>query len=124
MRWKPTKAKIKEWLENKEDEFTQKETRGLWISPQFQKDRYLYSDLHEIFFRELPISLYERTKRRFEINNIWRELWQIVWTEQKIKDLRNIDNKWSRAIDFLFLHVKYGYIVELAIGCNESHKNA
>ena len=29
MRWKPSKDEIEEWMEGKEDEFTQEETRGL-----------------------------------------------------------------------------------------------
>jgi hypothetical protein len=31
-----------------------------------------------------------------------------------------VDNKWARAIEFWFEHVKEGYIVEFSIECSES----
>ena len=70
MRWKPLKAELKEWLERKEDEFMEEETRGLSISPQYWKDRYLYSDIHRIFFFEFPILVQEWVKRKTEINTM------------------------------------------------------
>ena len=45
MRWKPSKDEIEEWMEGKEDEFTQEETKGLSTLLQSWKDRSLQ---HEI----------------------------------------------------------------------------
>jgi hypothetical protein len=34
-----------------------------------------------------------------------------------VNRLRYVDNKWARAIEFWFEHVKEGYIVEFSIEC-------
>ena len=44
-----------------------------------------------------------------------------MWTEEKIEELKIIDNKWSRVNDVLFLHVKEGYIIKFIVEAIESY---
>jgi hypothetical protein len=55
MTWKPSRKEIEEWISEKEDEFTWQETRNLQINLERWKQRYIYSDLHEIFFVEVSL---------------------------------------------------------------------
>jgi len=55
MFWRPTMKEIIEWLERKEQEFSRKENRKPQMSDEQWMQRYVYIELHEIFFGEFPI---------------------------------------------------------------------
>jgi hypothetical protein len=59
MFWRPTKKEISKWLEGKEREFIQKENRNPQMSDEQWMQRYVYTELHKIFFGEFPIILTE-----------------------------------------------------------------
>jgi hypothetical protein len=64
MMWKPSRKEIEEWIYEKEDEFTWWETINMQINLEQWKQRYIYSDLHEIFFAKFPCLLHEWVKRQ------------------------------------------------------------
>jgi hypothetical protein len=41
---------IESWLKKKELEFAQKDNRNLNLTPRKYLDKYVFSDLHEVFF--------------------------------------------------------------------------
>ena len=53
------KEDIEDWMDAKTLVFTQEESAGTWFSVERWLDEYIYSDIHEIFFAELPILLHE-----------------------------------------------------------------
>ena len=57
--WHPTKNEIKDWLESKTLTFVQEESAGSQLSTENWLNRYIYSDIHEIFFAEFPILLHK-----------------------------------------------------------------
>jgi hypothetical protein len=57
--WNPMKAKIKVWLKTKELEFAQKDNRNPKLTPHKYLDKYVFSDLHEVFFCDFPHLLQE-----------------------------------------------------------------
>ena len=59
MLWHPTKSEVEDWLDSKMFIFVLKESKGSQLSPKNWVHRYLYSDIHEIFFTEFPIVLQE-----------------------------------------------------------------
>ena len=59
MFWHPTKPKIQDWVDYKALEFAQEESEGSQLSPMEWLERYLYTDIHEIFFSKFPIVLHE-----------------------------------------------------------------
>jgi hypothetical protein len=61
---KPSKEEIEVWLTEKYVEFVQQETKNPHINLKLWKQRYIYIDLHEIFFVEFPCLLYEWLKRK------------------------------------------------------------
>jgi hypothetical protein len=47
--WNPTKAEIKIWLKMKELDFSQKDNINPELTPRKYLDKYVFSDLHEVF---------------------------------------------------------------------------
>jgi hypothetical protein len=52
--WNPTKVEIERWLKMKEPDFVQKENRKPKLTPRKYLDKYMLSDLHEVFFYDFP----------------------------------------------------------------------
>jgi hypothetical protein len=66
------------------------------------KDKYLYTDMHEMFFVEFPCLLYEWMKRKTATNSSLWPLEPVVWDQATLDRLKTLDNKWTQAIDFWF----------------------
>jgi hypothetical protein len=66
MFWRMTKKEIVEWMERKEQEFSQKENRNPWMSDEQWLQRYVCTELHEIFFGEFFIILTKWLERLVE----------------------------------------------------------
>ena len=59
MWWHPMKPKIHDWVDFKALEFAWEESEGSRLNPTELLEQYLYIEIHEIFFSEFPIVLYE-----------------------------------------------------------------
>jgi hypothetical protein len=55
----PMKVEIERWLETKELEFAQKDNKNPKLTPRKYLDKYMFSDLHEVFFCDFPHLLQE-----------------------------------------------------------------
>ena len=99
--WHLIKNKIEDWLESKTLAFTQGESAGSWLSAENWLDRYIYSEIHEIFFAEFLIMLYEWLSilATRQTNFQGREV--VEWSDQLIREITNVSNPISRAVDFL-----------------------
>ena len=53
------KPEIQDWVDFKALEFTQEERKGSRWNPTEWLGRYLYTDIHEIFFSKFPIMFHE-----------------------------------------------------------------
>jgi hypothetical protein len=57
--WRSNKKEISEWLEGKEQEFSQKENKNPCMRDKQWIQRHAYTKLHEIFLGEIAIILTE-----------------------------------------------------------------
>jgi len=57
--WRPTKEEIGQWLDRKEIEFYVDKNKNLHISIEKWLQRYVFIDLHEIFFDDFSNILAE-----------------------------------------------------------------
>jgi hypothetical protein len=57
--WNPTKVEIKSWLRTKELEFAQKDNRNPRVTHRKYLEKYMFIDLHEVFFYDFPHLLQE-----------------------------------------------------------------
>jgi hypothetical protein len=48
--WNPTKKEIEIWMKKKELEFSQKDNINPKLTPHKFLDKYVFNDLHEVFF--------------------------------------------------------------------------
>ena len=57
--WNPIKKEIKHWLDRKIHEFTAQENRNPRLMKEQWLDRYLYTEIHKIWFCSFTVELYE-----------------------------------------------------------------
>ena len=77
--WNPTKEEIKGWLRTKELEFAQKDNRNPILTPHKYLDKYVFTDLHEVFFCDFPHLLQEWILR-LKDNHATNQIQQLDWT--------------------------------------------
>ena len=53
------KKKLEEWLDQKLHKFVVQENRNPRISEERRLDRYIYTEIHEIFFASFSSELYD-----------------------------------------------------------------
>ena len=54
----PSKEEIESWVESREIEFTEKENKSPRLSTEYWLERYVFNNLHEVFFINFPIDLH------------------------------------------------------------------
>jgi hypothetical protein len=52
--WNPTKEEIEIWLKTKEIEFVQQDNINPRVTPRKYLEKYVFTDLHEVFFCDFP----------------------------------------------------------------------
>jgi hypothetical protein len=118
--WNPTKAEIESWLKTKELEFAQKDNRNLKLTPHKYLDKYVFSDLHEVFFCDFPHVLQEWILR-LKDNHPTNRIRQLEWNSVEIAQLQQVDNKFTRAVDFWLDNIVAGFITEFAVDTAKSY---
>jgi len=78
--WNPTKKEIEKWLDQKIHELAAQENRNLCLSKEEWLNRYLYIEIHKIFFCTFPIELYEWLAKITDSQGRWKLDSPIVWT--------------------------------------------
>jgi hypothetical protein len=58
-RWFPSKTEIQKWIEEKEKEFAEAQNKNPNISTKDWLRRYIFTDIHKIFFGGIHKELYE-----------------------------------------------------------------
>jgi hypothetical protein len=93
------KAEIESWLKTKELEFAQKDIINPKVTPRKYLDKYIFSDLHEVFFCDLPHILKEWIKILKETHPT-NQIRKLEWNLEEIAQLQQVDNKFTCAVDF------------------------
>jgi hypothetical protein len=62
MWWNLSKEEIQYWIEANEDNSSLREMKGLQLNGNLWKGRYLYSNMHELFFTKFPCLSHEWLK--------------------------------------------------------------
>ena len=78
--WNPTKKEIEDWLDRKIHEFAVQENMNPRLMKEQWLDRYMYTEIHEIFFCSFPVELYEWIAKLGDGQGRWRLDNLIVWT--------------------------------------------
>jgi hypothetical protein len=118
--WNPMKEEIESWLKTKELEFAQKDNRNPKLTPHKYLDKYVFSDLHEVFFCDFPHVLQEWILR-LKDNHPTNQIRQLEWNFVEIAQLQQVDNKFTRAVDFWLDNIVAGFITEFAVDTAKSY---
>jgi hypothetical protein len=113
-------GEIESWLKTKELEFAQKDNRNPKITPHKYLDKYVFSDLHEVFFCDFPHVLQEWLLR-LKDNHPTNRIRQIEWNPVEITQLQQVNNKFTRAVDFWLDSIVAGFITEFAVDTAKSY---
>ena len=70
------------------------------MSPKNWVDRYIYSDIHEVFFVEFPVILYEWLTRLAARQTSFQRREFVEWSDQLVHEVTNVSNAISRTVDF------------------------
>jgi len=97
--WNPTKKELEDWMDHKLHEFVVQENRNPRISEEGWLDRYIYIDIHEIFFVTFSIELYEWIARLADSVGRCRLDQPIVWTLELVCRLEASEDKIARVVD-------------------------
>jgi hypothetical protein len=123
-RWFPSKTKIQKWIEDQEKDLVESHNKNPNLSTEYWLERYIFTDIHEIFFGRIHQELYEWLARledtQFEI--ISRP--PMVWMSVLIRKVKRVDNIVSQAVDHWFDSTIGGYITEFVVDRVESYSQA
>ena len=100
MLWHPMKNKIEDWLESKMLAFTQEESARSQLSAENWVDKYIYFDIHKIFFAEFPIVLHQWFSRLVTQQTNFQRREAIEWSDQLVREITSVSNPISRDVDF------------------------
>jgi hypothetical protein len=109
-RWFPSKTKIQKWMEYQEKDFTEAQNKNPNLSSEGWLEKYIFTDIHEIFFGGIHQELYEWLARLADTQFDIRSRILVAWTSELIKKVKRVDNTVSRAIDNWFDSTIGGYI--------------
>jgi hypothetical protein len=95
-------------------------TETLKLTPRKYLDKYVFNDLHEVFFCDFPHVLQEWILR-LKDNHPTNRIRQLEWNPVEITQLQQVDNKFTRAVDFWLDNIVAGFITEFAVDTVKSY---
>jgi hypothetical protein len=123
-RWFPSKTKTQKWIEDQEKDFVEAQDKNPNLSSEDWLEKYIFTDIHEIFFRGIHQELYEWLARLADTQFEIRSRPPVVWMSELIKKVKIFDNTVSRAVDHWFDNTIGGYITNFVFDRIESYNQA
>jgi hypothetical protein len=91
-RWFPSKTRIQKWIEDQEKDFPKAQNMNPNISTEDWLERYIFTDIHEIFFGGIHQEVYEWLARFVDTQFEIRSRTPMVWKSTLIKKVKMVDN--------------------------------
>ena len=124
MLWEPTKPTIQYWVDFKALEFAREEIEGSRWNPTEWLGRYLYTDIHEIFFSEFPIVLHEWLSKLATQQRNFQRGEPREWNPLLIERPKRVSNPVLRVVGFWIDSILEGYITEFVVDTITSYNEA
>ena len=87
-------------------------------------ERYLYTEIHEIFFASFLIELYEWITKLADSQGRWKLNGPIVWTPELVRKLEASEDKIAGVVDHWLNGIIGGFITEFAVDMSLSYSEA
>ena len=92
-------TEIQKWIEYQEKDFVEAQNKNPNLSTKEWLGRYIFTDIHKIFFGGIHKELYEWLARLEDTQFEIRSRTPVVWTMSLIKKVKRVDNYASRVVD-------------------------
>ena len=122
--WHPLKEEIENWVEVKEKEFSEKENQNPRLSIEDWIQRYIFTDLHDIFLATFPSKWHAWLSRLVESKTSTHSDRPAEWTPELIQRLKRTNNPISRAVDFWLISVLEGFVTEFTVDTLKAYNEA
>jgi hypothetical protein len=83
-------------------------------------DKYVFTNLHEVFFCDFPHILQECIKI-LKDNHLTNWIRKLEWNPEEITRLQRVDNKFMRAVDFWLDNIFVRFITKFAVDTTKSY---
>lgn len=100
------------------------ENRNPQIAEERWLDRYIYTEIHEIFFASFSTELYEWIARLADSQGRCRVEQPIVWTTELVHRIEAAKDKITWVVDHWLDQVIRGFITEFVINTTVSYNEA
>ena len=115
---------INDWIEETYLNFAVQENKDPRRSSNDILQRYVFSNVYEIFFGSIHIELHQWLYRLTERNTNFKEDQFPDWTPARINILKRVNNAISRAVDFWTTQTLEVSVTEFAIDTSTSFSEA
>ena len=120
MFWRPSVKEIGDWIEDTYLKFAEQENKDPCRSSDDFLQRYVFTDIYEIFFGSIHIELHQWLSRLTKRRKNFQEAQFLAWTPPRINILKRVNNKISQAIDFSTMQTLEEFMIEFAIDTSTS----
>ena len=88
------------------------------------KNKYIFTEVYEIFFLKFATELQEWLARLVDFQKCWKDKWVMQWTLKLIQQLEKTDNTITCMIDHWVDNVQGGFVIEFSIDQFVSYSKA
>ena len=122
--WHPELSEIEAWLETKAKEFAEIENRNPNRDSEVWLQKYIYTDIHEVFFATFPSELHSWLVRLANCTRYIQTYRHAQWNQAAIQRLKNTNNVVSRVVDFWLASLLSGFIIEFVVDTVNAYNEA
>ena len=108
-------------MDRKIHEFMAQENRNPHLTKEQWLERYLYTEIHEIFLSSFLIELYEWIAKLVDDQGRWRLDNPIVWTPVLVRRLEASDDKITFAVNHWLDRIIGGFVAEFTVNTSVSY---
>ena len=108
-------SEIEAWFETKTKEFVETENRNPNCDSEVWLQKYIYTDVREVFFATFPLELHSWLARLVDCSGHVQSDKLAQWNHEAVHRLKNTDNVVSRAVYFWLTSLLLGFITEFVV---------
>ena len=113
--WHLELSEIEAWFKTKTKEFAKTENRNPNCDSEAWLQKYIYTNVHEVFFATLPSELHYLLATLADCSGHVQSDRPAQWNQATVQRLKNTNNVVSRAVDFWLANLLSGFITEFTV---------
>ena len=105
-------------------EFVETENRNPNCDSEVWLQKYIYTDVHEVFFAMFRSKLHSWVERLADSTGYVRSAKPAQWNQAIVQRVKNTNNVVSRAVDFWLTSLLSGFITEFVVDTLKAYSEA